>query len=412
MPTSKDVMNETRPKRSEPLQEKAFLLKFFDDLAKLPLHYCRRDSNKHYLDQTIPSITHLYNIYVDKCKNVTKQPLSRRTFDDVFHGKNLSIMSPKKDKCDICCKFEVGNLDERAYKEHREKKERAREEKTSDKKAASEGKCTLLMMDLQSVKVCPSLQASAVYYRTKLCCHNFTVMNVVSKHVMSYWFSEVDTDLTASSFASCLTDYIDKYCENEKEKVIVFSDGCTYQNRNAVMANALLSLSVRKKIIIEQKYLEKGHTQMECDSVHSSIERKLKLSREIYLPSDYVSVTKDARRSPSPYNVEWMEYDSFKNYADRKLQVFASIRPGSSNVVTDLRGLRYLPTNDVFYKLNFDEEWKILPQRKLKQSPTFEWPQLNDKKRKISFQKWKHLQELKSVIPSHCHSYYDSLEHE
>lgn len=32
---------------------------------------------------------------------------------------------------------------------------------------------------------------------------------------------------------------------------------------------------------------------MECDSVHSSIERKLK-NREIHLPSDYVTITKEA----------------------------------------------------------------------------------------------------------------------
>lgn len=39
---------------------------------------------------------------------------------------------------------------------------------------------------------------------------------------------------------------------------------------------------------------------MECDSVHSSIERKLK-NREIHLPSDYVTITKEARKEPKQF---------------------------------------------------------------------------------------------------------------
>lgn len=39
---------------------------------------------------------------------------------------------------------------------------------------------------------------------------------------------------------------------------------------------------------------------MECDSVHSSIERKLK-NREIHLPSDYVPITKEARKEPKQF---------------------------------------------------------------------------------------------------------------
>lgn len=42
------------------------------------------------------------------------------------------------------------------------------------------------------------------------------------------------------------------------------------------MSNALLHLAVDLKTTIEQKFLVKGHTQMECDSVHGNIERKIK----------------------------------------------------------------------------------------------------------------------------------------
>lgn len=71
-------------------------------------------------------------------------------------------------------------------------------------------------------------------------------------------------------------------------------------------SNTLLLLAMEKNVTITQKYLEKGHTQMEVDSVHSVIERKLK-NVEIFLPSQYASITKEARREP--------DYTYFKDYS-------------------------------------------------------------------------------------------------
>lgn len=47
---------------------------------------------------------------------------------------------------------------------------------------------------------------------------------------------------------------------------------CGYQSQSLNFSNALIELSVEKNIIIEQKYLEVGHTPMDVDSEHSSIE--------------------------------------------------------------------------------------------------------------------------------------------
>lgn len=65
------------------------------------------------------------------------------------------------------------------------------------------------------------------------------------------------------------------------------------------MTNSLLlHFSIKHQLTIEQKYLVKGHTQIQCDSVHSLIERKLK-GKDIHLPSDYIRITKTARKPPS-----------------------------------------------------------------------------------------------------------------
>nr|CAH7729984.1 unnamed protein product [Callosobruchus chinensis] len=125
------------------------------------------------------------------------------------------------------------------------------------------------------------------------------------------------------------------------DKVILYSDGCTAQNRNAILSSGLSKLSQEIQITIEQKYLEKGHTQMECYSMHSTIERKLK-KKIINVPADYVEVCELARLHPRPYVVEYLDYSFFLNF--EPMQIINSIRPGRSSndpAVTDIRGLRY-----------------------------------------------------------------------
>lgn len=90
---------------------------------------------------------------------------------------------------------------------------------------------------------------------------------MAKKQSTCYWFSEdQNNQLVASTFVSCLIDYMEKKClPAEKKPIIILSDGCTAQNRNNVMANALLNFSMLHGVLIYQKYLEVGHTQMEVD---------------------------------------------------------------------------------------------------------------------------------------------------
>lgn len=68
---------------------------------------------------------------------------------------------------------------------------------------------------------------------------------------------------------------------------------------------------------------------MVVDSVHSVIERKLKKKhREIFLPSQYSSVTKEARLNPFPYEVATADHTFFKDYSIKSNLIYDSIRPG------------------------------------------------------------------------------------
>lgn len=81
---------------------------------------------------------------------------------------------------------------------------------------------------------------------------------------------------------------------------------------------------------------------MECDSVHSTIENKLK-NTDIYLPSDYMKITKSARIKPYPYNVKYCDVTFFKKYELESYR-FDTIRPGKEPgdpTVTNIKALRY-----------------------------------------------------------------------
>lgn len=312
------ISNRKSDRHTSQSEQLVHLHLFFNSLPKLPSHYARSNTSKLFLEQSIESLTQLYDLYCEKTRQDNGKPVSRTKFSSVFYELNLSLYTLKKDQCNMCAEHEAGNLSEEEWIQHQHRKDRARKEKEDDKQSAAQRQCTVLTMDLQAVKVAPCIQASAFYYKTKLTCHNFTVYNLTTHHCMCYWFSEVDTDLSASTFATLIINYLKCNCANDKE-IIIFSDGCTYQNRNSILGNALLDHAINSGQTITQKFLERGHTQMECDSVHSAIERKLK-KRPIHLPSNYITVTEQARKKPFPYEAKWMYFDGFTDYSVKSLQ--------------------------------------------------------------------------------------------
>ncbi|GLV33375.1 hypothetical protein CBL_20118, partial [Carabus blaptoides fortunei] len=231
-----------------------------------------------------------------------KDCTSNRT---ILNEENIAIHKPRKDQCDTCCSWETHNISEEEYSEYIEKKKEAEAAKKLAKDTASDEKL-VVTMDLQSVLLAPKLEASAIYYKQKLQIHNFTVYALNDKKVDLYVWHEANGNVTANEFTTCIVDYIKMSIENKQSyKHVLISDGCGYQNRNKVLSSALLNVAVELQITIEQLVLERGHTMMESDAVHSSLDAYFK--PPIYAPSDYVSRMRQARNH-HPYNVHSIDY--------------------------------------------------------------------------------------------------------
>lgn len=68
------------------------------------------------------------------------------------------------------------------YEQHIMIKDLAHTEKDIDKEKAKEETCYVFTSDLEAVEVCPYLNASTLYYKTKLNIHNFTTYNLHTGH--------------------------------------------------------------------------------------------------------------------------------------------------------------------------------------------------------------------------------------
>jgi hypothetical protein len=116
------------------------------------------------------------------------------------------------------------------------------------KSHAKNGTAYVFQFDVQSTKLLPRMQTAKSYYKSKINYHNMTFYNVANQEAQNYWFCEVDASLEASTYASIIIDFLEKNV-TERKSVYLISDGCAAQNRNAVLASALLRLAVKKKVL-------------------------------------------------------------------------------------------------------------------------------------------------------------------
>ncbi|ESO93016.1 hypothetical protein LOTGIDRAFT_162041 [Lottia gigantea] len=155
---------------------------FLQSLCKLPSHYCRSSTSKSYLEPIFVSFEDLYRIYKDHCLSNAGTAPCKKAFHSVFDELNSALFRPKKDQCDVCCAFENQNLTKDVSDNHIQRKADARLSKVQDKLVAENDESVkVLTMDLQAVLSSPRLQASAMYYKTKLACHNFTIYDLATK---------------------------------------------------------------------------------------------------------------------------------------------------------------------------------------------------------------------------------------
>ena len=92
--------------------------------------------------------------------------------------------------------------------------------------------------------------------------------------------------------------------------IVIYTDRCPYQNRSAQISNCLLLYTKFNTKVEVHKYLCKGHTQMEVDSVHAVIERALR-TQNVYSPAGYVDIIINAKKKQPKYEIKYLDFSFF-----------------------------------------------------------------------------------------------------
>lgn len=284
-------------------------------------HYTRKDTNRRYLDPSL-NIRKMFNLYREECARNNVNSCSEKIYRKVFNQDfNLSFHHPKKDQCLKCeaykLKLKDGKIDSDSkiqYDKHLENKDLAREEKKKDSEKAKSDKsyCTA-SFDLQSVLITPCSLVSTMYYKRKLSSYNLTIYSHGTQNGVCFVWDETQGRRGSCEIATCLLYYL-RSLPTSVTHVSLYSDSCPGQNRNQFVATCLIYAvqTIPNLSTVDHKFLETGHTQMECDSIHAAIEFAKKHT-PIYIPSEWHTVIRMARKK-NPYVVTPLQYDDIVDF--------------------------------------------------------------------------------------------------
>ena len=397
-----------------------------NSFPRIESHYCRKSTKKEYLSEDL-SIAKMYQEYVKECvKNgccYEKQGVYRKIFNTNF---NIGFHKPLKDQCDLCTQYE--NLSEvekmkmkETYDRHITNKRLAKESKEKDKYLAQVSLThATACFDLQQVLTLPQGKSSCLYYARRLNNYNLTVYSLGTRRGFSYLWNECVANRGSSEIGSCILKFLETISADGVKSVTLYSDNCGGQNRNrffmCMLWYALTAFSFEK---VEHKFLERGHTFNENDSMHSTIETALR-KRSVYETAQLATIIEGARIT-KPYEVAEMTEDDFFDFKELSKQVrnldtttdgekvkwlqihtltFKSTSPNTVEICYDYNGsprfLNLLPTTRKKYTLPILVPWSV----------NNESPVLN----KDKYEGFQRLCE-KHVIPKAHHAFYKSLPH-
>ena len=270
-----------------------------------------------------------------KIKPVVTEHRYRMVFNRDF---NLGFGLPRSDTCAKCEKLnliiksdpnDMGARQQLA--DHQEMADKGYQTMRGDRKAASaswSGKSRplgsaafssvdavdMISFDFQQNLPTPNLQHNDVFYARQLWTYNFGIHDCVAEKGYMYMWDETIAKRGSAEVASCLKHFFQFYPSGAKS-LVSFSDGCGGQNKNLTLVGLYNELHLSGVYdILNHKFLTRGHTFLKNDSDFAQIEKR-KASAEVFVPSDWFSVVREASRR-SPFEVVAMQQEDFKNYKD------------------------------------------------------------------------------------------------
>lgn len=133
------------------------------------------------------------------------------------------------------------------------------------------------------------------------------------KKGICYMWDESQAKRGANEVACCLLSFIRNRVQAGIKDFRFWSDNCAGQNRNRIVFFMYMYASKTFNIDVCHRFLEKGHTHNEADSVHSLIERTAK-NKLIYVSDEWYTLVRWAKQNRPPYEVIEVDNDFVLNF--------------------------------------------------------------------------------------------------
>lgn len=403
-----------------------------ESFPRVPAHWCRANTKKEYLEATLNKET-MFKLYLEYCAKNKYQPVGKTTYMEIIIKKNIGFHTPKKDSC-WCVFFHELPINEQErredeYKNHILMKNLAKEEKERDaERARIDHNYFSGNFDLQAVLYCPLFHGKPLFYKRKLATFNLTFYDVGKKKGHCYVWNETEAKRGGIEIGTCIMKFLTCLADQGYKDVAFFSDSCYGQNKNNVVATAVLAFlqTARKKLIniIDLKFLQPGHTNMECDSMHATIERASK-NAKINMPDDWLNVMRLAKKTHPLYEVTTLNCNDFIDFKEMRARYFPNMsytEEGSKVMWREIKWLRFLANEPkkIFFKIQMDGEFEkidtaqmraVRQKRNISIDEPIELIPAYFQKEPISFAKYNDLMSLckSNVIQQQYHSYYQQL---
>ncbi|XP_062554040.1 uncharacterized protein LOC134219336 [Armigeres subalbatus] len=278
-------------------------------------HYTRENTAKKYLSSDL-NIAKMYELYVSKCNAEGRNPVHYNSYRIIFNGFNLGFRKPKADTCNECDRLKilikVGDEGEKIQAEEHLRTHQAHAKSIYDckKQDVTEAKTNqttrTVSFDLQKCLATPYLRNGHAFYKRQLYTYNLTIFETHrgKNRGLCYMWDESRGRRGANEIGSCLlADLTGFLNENVNAKLInLYSDRCGGQNLNFIICMTFSYIVEQcnkdgRDVTVRHKFMCSGHSHMEVDSIHGSIERAKKItSVDIDTPRDWVIFIGQIRR--------------------------------------------------------------------------------------------------------------------
>lgn len=316
----------------------------------------------------------MYELYECQKKSKGEKPASYRLYCILFKKTGYKIKKTLKNPHDTCkkCdtfKTQLKNTIEKDKLEHETAYELAYRSKEDDKKRAMENHNErVIVFDLQKCLPTPDLTTNEIYYKRQLWTFNGTIRDTTEGITYCYMWHEGISGRGSNNIASCLYKHIQDNIPNTITHLKTYSDTCSAQNSN-INFSIMMLIALKKHPsleIIDQKFLEPGHTHLECDSNHARIERAKKSSEmKISIPHDWFQFVRTVR-GKIPLHVVEMKNNDFLSFSSLIKDIYmkrTSDTAGKKINWLMIRWIRYSKNSDVIsfkYLLDRDSPFQEL----------------------------------------------------